>query len=244
MHASSLDTDIARVARRSPVKGALARRISSWPYAPTTAVPPVVYYAPHLTGLPALPALSKYRSKQDLPRRRVPEQCADQVAVVVELRRFADDRHDAVGAGEVEQRVDFLVAQAGDEIAQRALLGKLLAEPVAPLAFVGREGGLIQAIRGERVDGHVGAERGAPDAVVDPAAGRRLHEPGGVADDERAIGVRPIDRAKRQDLLPRRLSAVVDAPPPDQPVHHARVAPDGMPRRHDADAHAGARRPR
>src|ERR1041384_3998075 len=89
-----------------------------------------------LPALPALPALSEHRSEEDFPRGRVPQQCADQMAVVVELRRSADDRHDAVGTGKVEERVDFLVAEACDEIAQRALLSEFLAEAIAPLAFV------------------------------------------------------------------------------------------------------------
>ena len=54
---------------------------------------------------------SEDRAEQDLPRRRMPEQRANQVAMVVELRGLADDRHDAVGAGQLEEAVDLAIAQ-------------------------------------------------------------------------------------------------------------------------------------
>ena len=57
------------------------------------------------------------------------KQRADEVAVLVEARGLADDRHDAVGVGELEEAVDRLVAQPRDHVAQRSLLRvELLAE--------------------------------------------------------------------------------------------------------------------
>ena len=78
------------------------------------------------------------------------EQRANQMAMLVELRRLADDRHDAVGPGQLEEAVDLAVAEARDQIAQRALLHELFAELVAPGAFVRREPFRVEAIACER----------------------------------------------------------------------------------------------
>ena len=48
--------------------------------------------------------------------------------VLVEARRRAHDRHDAVGLGELEEAVDRLIAQRGDHVAQLVLRHELVAE--------------------------------------------------------------------------------------------------------------------
>jgi hypothetical protein len=57
---------------------------------------------PALPACPALPALSEHGPEQDLSCRRMPEKRANQVTVIVELGRLANDRHDAVGARQLE----------------------------------------------------------------------------------------------------------------------------------------------
>ena len=83
----------------------------------------------------------------------------------------------------------------------------------------------------------------AQNAVVNPAAGRRLDEPGRVADDERPIGVGAVDGAERQELLPRRLGVVASMPQrPRHPIDHARRSrPSGSRARHHADADVACR---
>ena len=66
--------------------------------------------------------------------------------MVVELRRLPDDRHDAVGPRQLEEAVDLAIAQPRDQVAQRTLLGELLAELVAPGALVGRQRLGVEAI--------------------------------------------------------------------------------------------------
>src|SRR3954462_13781625 len=110
----------------------------------------------------------------------MPKEQADQMTMVVELRGLPHDWHDAVGARELEQRVDFLIVEPGDEIAKGTLFGEFLAEPIAPLAFVRRESGRVQPIGGERVDGDISRKRRTPDAVVNTAPRRGFYEPGGV----------------------------------------------------------------
>jgi len=111
------------------------------------------------------------------------------MAVVVELRRLSHDGHDAVGAREVEERVDLLIAQPRDQVAQRALLGELLAEPIAPLPLVGRQRGRVQAVGRQRVDGPRAARERCPggEAGVAPAGE-------GEAPVEPALMRDPVDR--------------------------------------------------
>src|SRR5258708_38918878 len=46
------------------------------------------------------------RPEQDATGGRMLEERADEMAVLVELRRLADERHDAVGLRQIEQAVD------------------------------------------------------------------------------------------------------------------------------------------
>src|SRR6185295_17059094 len=72
------------------------------------------------------------RAEQDAPRRRVLEDGADERTVLVEARRRANDRHDAVGVRELEEAVDRLIAHLGHDIAQLVLRGELVGELLAP----------------------------------------------------------------------------------------------------------------
>ena len=56
------------------------------------------------------------------------EQGADQRTVLVEARRRADDRHDAVGMGELEEAVDRLNRSATPQPPQRLLRLELVGE--------------------------------------------------------------------------------------------------------------------
>ena len=61
-----------------------------------------------------------------------------------------------------------------------------------------------EAIVAQRVGEDAGREMAGQQPVVDAAAGRRLDEPGSIADGEDAIGPRPRHRAERQHAEARR----------------------------------------
>ena len=92
--------------------------------------PGAVQHAPRTPT--RLTRLSDQRAEEDLARRRVLEEGADERAVLVEARRGADDRHDAVGVGELEEAVDRLIAQLGDDVAQLVLRREFVGELLAP----------------------------------------------------------------------------------------------------------------
>ncbi len=54
------------------------------------------------------------------PGRGMAEQREDEVAMLVEARRLSHDRHHAVGAGQIEERVDVGVRQPMGEHAAAA----------------------------------------------------------------------------------------------------------------------------
>ena len=84
-------------------------------------------------------ALVHQSSEEHAPRWSMLEQRDDQVPVPVELRRSADDRHDAVGQREIEQRIDLRVGHPLREHAQRELRLELGSEPLPPSPLVDRE---------------------------------------------------------------------------------------------------------
>src|SRR5436189_103671 len=86
------------------------------------------------------------RAQQEAPGWRVSEQCRDEVAVVIDGRGRADERHDAVGARELEQRVDVIVAQAVRDAAQEQLPAQLGAKALAPSSFVNRQTLCVQLV--------------------------------------------------------------------------------------------------
>ena len=71
---------------------------------------------------------------------------------------------------------------------------------------------------------------------MDAAAGGRLYQPRGIADDHYAIAEGAVDRAERQDLLARRHVGIDDAPPLTDALDHPRVARQHIARRHHPDA--------
>ena len=49
--------------------------------------------------------------EENLPRRLMPEQRSDQMTMLVELRGSSDQRHDAIGACQLEDAVDVHVVE-------------------------------------------------------------------------------------------------------------------------------------
>jgi hypothetical protein len=122
--------------------------------------------------------------KQHATRGRVPEERHDQVAMAVELRGPADDRHHAIRQREVEQQIDFGVRHPLREHAERQLRLEFRSEPLTPPLLIDGQCAGIEPVVAESRDQRVGGEIGADEAVVDASAGRRLHEAGGVSDHQ------------------------------------------------------------
>ena len=78
------------------------------------------------------------------------------------------------------------------------------AEARAPAPFVLLEAARAEAVVAEGLCQHAGRETACQEAVVDAAAGRRLDEPGGIADGEDAISPRSRHGTKRQHAQARR----------------------------------------
>ena len=164
--------------------------------------------------------------------------------MLVEARRLPDDRHDAVGARELEQRVHVAVGQPVRHPAQLQLRVDLRAKPRAPGGFVSLEHARAERVAPERRREHLRCGRRAHQAVVDSAARRRLHDARGIADGDQPIAERACDGGQRQHLAARsggRLRRHLPALP-----HPAEKAPErfcGVAVAHQADARKRARRP-
>ena len=76
--------------------------------------------------------LEREPAKDQLPDGRVFQELEDQLAVSVEGRRAAHDRHHAVGARELEEGFDVGIAHAMRDQAQLDLRLELRREPLAP----------------------------------------------------------------------------------------------------------------
>src|SRR5439155_18786070 len=89
------------------------------------------------------------------------------------------------------------------EGAEREPDANLAAEPRAPLLLVALQADVAQVVVAERPVQDGAGDLPADQAVVDAAAGRRLDEPGGVADREQPRAVGPRNRPEREDLQAR-----------------------------------------
>ncbi len=69
---------------------------------------------------------SEKRSEEDLPRRRMLQQRDNQLPMAVERRRSANDRHDAVGPGQLEETFDVLVGHSLSQRPKRQLCVELV----------------------------------------------------------------------------------------------------------------------
>jgi len=98
---------------------------------------------------------SAQAAEEHAPGRRMLQQRQDQSAMLIEPRGLTDDRHDAIRAGELEERFDVHVRHAVGELAQPLLRANLAAEAAAPAAFVPCESW--------------GVERLAPEGVLERA---------------------------------------------------------------------------
>ena len=142
--------------------------------------------------------------EQDPAELRVAQQRERRLAMPVEVGGLPQHRDDAVDPGELDERVDAAIVEPRGEQPEREADADLGAEPLAPAGLgtcCSRDSrrssiaqGLVQRL---------GRELAADQAVVDAAAGRRLDQPGGVADRQQARTVGPGDRAERQDLEAR-----------------------------------------
>ena len=134
---------------------------------------------------PSVPA-----PEEEAPRGRVFEERQNQLAMAVESRRAADDRHDAVGLRQLEERVDLVVSETVGQQPQRELCLELRSEPFPPEALVlARAVAAPSESAASASPSTSAAMPGADQAVVDPAAGRRLDQSGGIADGEDAVGI-------------------------------------------------------
>ena len=120
-------------------------------------------------GRRGLRAPAEHATHQQATRRRVAEERVDKVAVAVEGGRAPDNRHDAVGARQLEQAVDFVVRQVVGDFAERGLRAQFVAELFAPPLFVDGERGLVELVQvqggGEDLRGKVAAQQ----AVINAA---------------------------------------------------------------------------
>src|SRR6188508_3571453 len=81
------------------------------------------------------------RGQQNAPELRMLQQREGRLAVPVEIGSLPEHRHDAVDAGQLDQRVDGPVVQPRGERAERETDPDLGAEPLAPATLVGAQRG-------------------------------------------------------------------------------------------------------
>src|SRR5690606_2780517 len=110
--------------------------------------------------------------KQDPPHGWMLEQRQEQIPVPIELRRPANDGHDTVGPGQLEERVDLLVRETIGKQAQRQLRIEFRTEPLLPGALVARQVQLVERVVREAVGQDLRGQPGTHEAVVDASTGR------------------------------------------------------------------------
>src|SRR5438552_169487 len=177
-------------------------------------------------------------SEEYATRGRMLEESDDEVAMPIERRRAAEERHQTVSRREREETVDILFGQPLRDAAQDQLPPQFGSEAAAPFGLIRAERGGRRVAAAQRGHERLAREARAEQAVIDAAAGCRLHDAGRVAEDDDAIGERPLDGPERQDLLTGLTSsAEVDAPARRDRLEHAIEVRARVARAHDADAH-------
>src|SRR5262245_56351356 len=115
-------------------------------------------------------------AKQDASCRRVLQEGDDELAMGIERRSPAHQRHDAVGSRELEQLIDVGIGETLRDAAQDQLPAQLRTEAFAPSRLVTSQSVCVKGVAGQPLRKRLCSQVAAEQAVVDPSAGRRLHE--------------------------------------------------------------------
>ena len=125
-----------------------------------------------------------------MAHRRVFQQGENQRAVAVERCGATHNRHDAVGAREIEQVFDVGVVHAMGQQTEPGLCLEFAGQPIAPALLVGREAARAQIVPRCPFRDRIRRDPRRYEAVIDASARGWLHQAGGVADREEPIAIR------------------------------------------------------
>jgi hypothetical protein len=81
-------------------------------------------------------ALANERPEEQLARGLMPQERHDQPPMPVELGSALDDRHDAVGTGQLEEPLDFRVGELLGKLPEERLALQLALQPALPRALI------------------------------------------------------------------------------------------------------------
>ena len=179
-------------------------------------------------------------AKQHAASGRVTQQREDQVPMLVEARRPANDRHHAIGACQLEKRIDIIVRQTLRQEAKAELRFQLRSEARFPRCLITFQDVGAKAVRTKSAGENLARDSRADEAVVDAAAGGWLDEAGSVANRNHSVRECLSQGREREHLLPgrRRLAVFVDcldSPSRGDSSHEAVEIPGRVTVAHQAD---------